>query len=70
MSAEVYSETVYVADCEDCGYESDYFESRIDAERDAERHDETCPHAEEPDHRTDREKYQDELDAIVAGRLA
>lgn len=69
MTAEVYPETVYVAECEDCKYKGEYHIFRLVAERDAERHDKTCPHAEEPDPRTDREKYQEELDAIVAGRL-
>jgi hypothetical protein len=65
MSAEVYEEPAYVVDCALCGYQSEYFESRSEAERDAERHDERCDGAVDGDPRTDREKYQDELDAIA-----
>lgn len=65
MSAEVYEEPAYVVDCTLCGYQSEYFETRSEAKRDAERHDGQCDGAVGDDPRTDREKYQDELDAIV-----
>jgi hypothetical protein len=66
MPADVFE--TYVAYCDECDWESDASEFRRDAERAAERHDEE-EHPDgadlDPDSRTPREIYQDELDAIV-----
>ena len=62
MSAEVIEEVVYVVDCEDCGYHSEFYETSHGAVRDAERHDQLCSGG---DPRTEREKFQDLLDELV-----
>ena len=64
MSAEVFEEVAYVADCEACGYKSELFETIREPQRDAEKHDEYCTADSDP--RTEREKWQDALDASVA----
>jgi len=66
MPADVFE--AYVAYCDECDWESEAFETTFEAERAAERHDEE-EHPDgadlDPDPRTQREIYQDELDAIV-----
>lgn len=58
---------IYVAQCDDCGWicDDDYWD-RSHAEAVALEHEENCPERhEDADPRTDREKYQDTLDALV-----
>jgi len=66
MPADVFE--AYVAYCDECDWESEAFETTFEAERAAERHDEE-EHPDgadlDTDPRTQREIYQDELDAIV-----
>ena len=62
MSAEVIEEVVYVVDCGDCDYSSEFYATRSQAEQDAERHDQECSGG---DPRTEREKFQDLLDELV-----
>lgn len=59
--------TVYYAACEDCGwYSEEDFETEREAEISAKDHeDNECSENNEADHRTDREKYQDTLDALA-----
>lgn len=66
MSAEVFPETAYVADCDDCGYQSELFEERSDAQRHADLHNETCTNGGDPDDPCiERERFQDQMDDIV-----
>lgn len=67
MTAEVFEErvTAHYAHCDECEWDGGNEEEESDAKRAAERHNETCPYAEEPDLRTEREKYQDSLDEII-----
>lgn len=66
MTAEVFEEVAYVADCEDCDYHSEFYETKSEAEVDAEKHNEVCP-GPDADTRTERERFQDALDAAVRG---
>lgn len=59
MSAEVFEEIAYVAYCEECDWQSELYETKSEAKRDVEAHDQMC---DGDDPRTPREKFQDELD--------
>lgn len=64
-------ETVYTPYCEECEWEGETTLEESDAKREMEFHNETCPDGdEEPDHRTPRQKYQDELEALAIAALA
>lgn len=65
--AEVFPETAYVADCDRCGYTSEFFETEREAQLDADWHNERCAEESDEDERTDREKFQDAMDAAVRG---
>lgn len=63
---------IYIAQCDDCGWIDDEdYADRADAERSAAEHEESlCPELSEgADPRTDREKYQDTLDALAGAVL-
>ncbi|MGO2150811.1 MAG: hypothetical protein ACTH32_06375 [Microbacterium gubbeenense] len=77
MTAEVFEEQVAVhyAHCDECDWDGGNEEEESDAKRAAKTHNETCPYViaerdgEEPDLRTERERFQDSLDETI-GRWA
>lgn len=69
MSAEVWNrhEEVYSAYCESCDWEGEVYLDESEAESEVKLHNKTCQSAEEEDNRTEREIFQDALDAAVRG---
>lgn len=69
MSAEVFEDvkTVYYAYCDECDWGGEDYLDEGDAMREMEWHNESCDYDEdgEPDHRTEREKFQDRMDTLV-----
>lgn len=72
MTTELFEErvTAYYAACDECEWYGESHLEKSDAERERKWHAEHCTEDENYDPRSDREKYQDALDEIVAGAMA
>lgn len=64
MAAEVFEEVAYSAYCDACEWQSEIFETRSEAMRAAEAHDETCPFPADDDGDA-REEWLARMGAIV-----
>lgn len=72
MSAEVWerTETVYSAWCGECDWEGEVYLDDGQVEHEVRMHNEDCPGGGQEDNRTEREIFQDALDAAVGGFYA
>lgn len=65
MSAEVFSDTAYAAHCDECEWVGEVQAEESDAQREADAHNKTCTDSQERDGRTERDRFQQDMDAIV-----